>query len=118
MDLTKNTDLDKYKYTGYSIGYDPCSEFVFKDWNYGKNVSIFGADLSSSVDVDNKEKDILILVEGSTQRLDNTILTAEAKYLISFTKSRKKNYIKSTLLYIYIFFIHVYFSKTIKQYIN
>ena len=117
MDLTKNTDLDKYKYTGYSIGYDPCSEFVFKDWKCGKNVSIFGADLSSSVDVDNKEKDILIFVEGSTQGLDNTILTAEAKYLISFTKSRRKNYIKSTLLYIY-FFIHVYFSKTIKQYIN
>ena len=70
------------------------------------------------MDVDNKEKDILILVEGSTQRLDNTILTAEAKYLISFTKSRKKNYIKSTLLYIYIFFYSCLFlqnNKTIHK---
>ena len=55
------------------------------------------------MDVDNKEKDILIFVEGSTQGLDNTILTAEAKYLISFTKSRRKNYIKSTLLYIFFY---------------
>ena len=30
----------------------------------------FGADMSSSVHVDKKEKGILILVEGSTQRLD------------------------------------------------
>ena len=37
----------------------------------------------------NNTKDILILVEGPTQGLDNTSLTAEAKYPISFTQSRK-----------------------------
>ena len=26
--LTKNADLDKYKYTGYGIGFDSCSEFL------------------------------------------------------------------------------------------
>ena len=25
--LTKNADLNRYKYTGYSIGFDSCSEF-------------------------------------------------------------------------------------------
>ena len=34
---------------------------------FGENVIIFGVDMSSSVHVDNKKKDILILVEGPTQ---------------------------------------------------
>ena len=41
--------------------------------------------MSSSVHVDHKGKDILILVEGPTQELDDTTLTAEAKYSINFT---------------------------------
>ena len=44
--------------------------------------------MNSSVHVDNKGKDILILREGSTQGL-NHILKAEAKYPINFTQSRK-----------------------------
>ena len=51
--LTKNADQDKYKYTGYAIGFDSCSDFLFTDGSYGKNVIIFGADMSSSVHVDN-----------------------------------------------------------------
>ena len=43
----------------------------------GKNVIIFGADMSSSVHIDDKNKDILILGEGPTQGLDNTTLTVE-----------------------------------------
>ena len=35
----------------------------------GKNVIIFGADMSSSVHIDNKGKDILIFGEGPTQGL-------------------------------------------------
>ena len=46
--------------------------------------------MSSSVHIDNKNKDILILGEGPTQRLDDTILTTEAKYPIDFTQPRKK----------------------------
>ena len=54
-----------------------------------KKIIIFGADISSSVHIDNNTKDILILVERPTQGLDNISLTAEAKYPISFTQSRK-----------------------------
>ena len=46
--------------------------------------------MSSSVHVDNKGKDIVILGEGPTQRLDDTTLTVEAKYPISFTQSGKR----------------------------
>ena len=38
----------------------------------GRNDIIFGADMSSSVYVDNKNKDILVLGEGITQGLDDT----------------------------------------------
>ena len=44
--LTKNADLDKYRYTGQGIGFDSRSEFLFTDGCYGKNVIIFGADMS------------------------------------------------------------------------
>ena len=56
----------------------------------------FGADMSSSVHVDNKKKDILVFVEDPTQRLDNKTITAEAKYRINFTQSGK-NCVKSPL---------------------
>ena len=88
--LTKNSGLDKYKYSGYGLGFDSRTEFSFADGSMGKNVIIFGADMSSSVHIDNKYKDILILGEGSTQGLDDTILTAEAKYPINFTQPRKR----------------------------
>ena len=52
--LLKNADLDKYRYNGFGIGFDSCSDFLFTDGNYGKNVTIFGTDISSSVHVDNK----------------------------------------------------------------
>ena len=54
-----------------------------------KNVIAFGADMSSSVHIDNKEKDFLILGEGPNQGLDET-LTAEAKYPINFIQSGKR----------------------------
>ena len=45
--------------------------------------------MSSSVDIDNKRRDILILGKGPTQGLDTTI-TTEAIYPINFTQSRKR----------------------------
>ena len=56
----------------------------------GKTFIIFGAYMSSSVHLDNKNKDILILDEVPTQGLDDITLTAEAKYPISFTQARKR----------------------------
>ena len=34
--LTKNADLDKYKYSGYGIGFESRSEFSFTDGSVGK----------------------------------------------------------------------------------
>ena len=58
--LTKNADIDKYKYSGYGIGFDRKGSFSFTGGGYGQNVIIFGADMNSSRHVDNKGKDILL----------------------------------------------------------
>ena len=87
--ITKNADPDKYKYSYYNIGFDSRSEFAFTDGSMGENVIICGADMSSSVHIDNKNKDFLILGEGPTQGLDDTTLTTEAKFTINSTQPRK-----------------------------
>ena len=84
--VTKKADLDKYKYSGYGRGSDSCSEFLFIDGKFGKNVIIFRDDMSSSVQIDNKNKYILILGKGPKQGLDDTTLTSEAVYFITFTQ--------------------------------
>ena len=56
----------------------------------GKNFIIFGIDMSSSVHIDNKRKDILILGEGPPQGLDDTTLTTKVKYPINFTQLGKR----------------------------
>ena len=51
----------------------------------------FETDMSSSVHIDNKSKNILIFGERPTYRLDDTTLTAEAIYPIDFTHPNKKS---------------------------
>ena len=46
--------------------------------------------MSSSVHIDNKNKDILIPGEEPTEGLDDTTLRAEAKYSIKFAQPRKR----------------------------
>ena len=81
--LTKNADINKYRYSGYGIGFDRNSSFSFSNNRFGQNLLVFCVDMSSSVHVDNKKKDILILGKGPTQGLEHT-LTAEKMYLINF----------------------------------
>ena len=45
--------------------------------------------MSSSVDANNNNKDILILGKGQTQGLGNTMVTAEAKYFINFSGAQR-----------------------------
>ena len=46
LKLTRNPDLDKYKYTGYGTGFDSGSKYLFTDGSYRRNVIIFRADMS------------------------------------------------------------------------
>ena len=87
--LGKNTDFDKYRYSGCEIGFDRRSSFSFPGGRFGQNVLIFGAHMSSSAHIDNKKKDMLVLGIEPTQGLEHT-LTAEKIYSINFTLTRKK----------------------------
>ena len=88
--LPKNADRDKEVYSDYGIRFDLRSEFSLTDGSVGKNVIIFGVDMSSSAHIDNKKKDILIPGLDPTQGLDDLTLTAEAQYSIKFSRSNIK----------------------------
>ena len=87
--MTKNTDIDKYGYSGYGIGFDRRASFSFPGGGFGQNVLIFGADMSFSAHIDNKKTDISVLGKGPTQALKHT-LTTEKMYSNSFTVTKKK----------------------------
>ena len=87
--LTENADIEKYKYSDYGIGFDRTLSFSFTGGGFGQNVLIFGADMSSSIHIDNKGKDILVLGRGPTERLES-FLTAEKMYSINFAVTKKK----------------------------
>ena len=61
------------------MGFDSRSEFLFTNGSNGKNVIIFGADMNSSVHIDNTGKVILILGEERTQGLDDTTISSRSK---------------------------------------
>ena len=77
----------------YGIGFELRLEFSVPDGSVGKNVIIFGVDMSSSVRIDNKKNDILILNIGPTQGIDVTTLTSEVQYSINFSRSNRKFYL-------------------------
>ena len=91
--LTKNTtDFDKYKYFGYGIGFTARISFSLSDLTeFGKNVTMFGDDMSSSMHVVNRKKDILILGRGLMKGLDDTLLTAEKEYATNLSEQQKKS---------------------------
>ena len=54
--LTKNSDIEKYGYSGYGIGFYRRSSSSFSGAGFNQNVLIFGVDMSSSAHIDNKKK--------------------------------------------------------------
>ena len=52
--LIKNADIEKYRYSGYGTGFDRRSSFLFPSGGFGQNVLIFGAEMTSSIHIDNK----------------------------------------------------------------
>ena len=82
--LTKNNDIDKYRYSGYETGFDSRETFSHPSCSFAQNIIIFGADMNSSVHANNRAKSILVLGESLTQGLEDTTLYAEKMYSINF----------------------------------
>ena len=90
ISLTKNPDIDQCKYSGYSIGFDRHGEFSFGSRGFGRNVIIFGVDLSRSVRANNKKNNSLVLGIDFVQGLNGTTIYAQKMCSINFTENNKR----------------------------
>ena len=84
--LTKNVDIDKYKYSCYSIGFDSKGSFSHSN-GLGRIAIIFGVDMSSSTHTNNKKRNILVLGRDFIQGIDGTTIHAGKMYSISFSEA-------------------------------
>ena len=90
VSLNKHADIDQYKYSGYGITFDRIGQFSFGNNGFGRNVLTLDVDKSSSVHVNNKKHNILVLGTYLTQGLKNTTNYAEKLYSINLTENNKK----------------------------
>ena len=87
--IVKNSDKEKYVYSGYRITFDIGGSWRF-DNDTARNVIIFGVDSSSSPHVDNRKNKSLMLGLGPTYRINGRFDSMEKKFSINFTKSNTK----------------------------
>ena len=98
MQITKNaTDNSKNNYKGYGICFDEGSQFGHTiseggrtHITNGRNVLIFGADMSFSTHRTNRANHIYVMGDGLTQGIHDTTLYAEKKYFRNFTEPNVK----------------------------
>ena len=98
MQITKDaTDNSKNSYKGYGICFDEGSEFGHTITEGGRahttdarNVLIFGADMSFSIQRTNRANHIYVTGDGLTQGIHDTTLYVEKKYFRNFTDFGKK----------------------------
>ena len=88
--LTRNADIDKYRYSGYRIRFDRHGRISFPGTGLGGNVIIFGVNMISSSKIDSRKRYILILGKGPTQGLEHT-LSAEKMYSINLRGTIKSS---------------------------
>ena len=97
MQITKNTDTSKYNYKGYGICFDERSQFGHTiteggraHTTNGRNVLIFGVDMSFIVHATNRGNNIYVMGDGFTQGIHDTTLYVEKNYYRNFTDPGKK----------------------------
>ena len=79
--ITKNATVSsKNKYEGYGICFDEGGTFSKGGINNGRNVIIFGADMSFSTHATNKANNIYILGDFLVQGINDTTIYAEKVY--------------------------------------
>ena len=98
MQITENaTDNSKNNYKGYGICFDERSQFghtITEDGRAhttnGRNVLIFGVDMSFTAHATNRANHIYLMGDGLTQGINDTTLYAEKNYWRNFTDAGKK----------------------------
>ena len=84
MQITENTDTSKYNYKGYGICFDESEEITqvrkrgnFNDTTDGRNVIIFGVDMSFSKHANDKANNIYVMGKDYIQKINNTTIYPE-----------------------------------------
>ena len=97
MEITKNTDTSKYNYKGYGICFDEGGTFSHRitegghtHTTLGRNVIIFGADMSFSAHATNRANNIYVMGDGLIQGINDTTIYVEKNYYRNFTDPGKK----------------------------
>ena len=102
MHITKNAiDSSKKNYEGYGICFDERSQFSHTmteggrtHITNGRNVLIFGADMSFSIHRTNRANHIYVMGDRFTQGIHDTTLYIEKKYFRNFTEPNVKFVLK------------------------
>ena len=90
MKITKNaTNNSKNKYKGYGICFDAGGKFTKGNITDGRNVIIFGADMSFSTHATNKANNIYVLGDWFVQGINDTTTYAEKVFSFNFTEVEK-----------------------------
>ena len=97
MQITKNADTSKYDYKGYGICFDEGTQFGhtiteggFAHTANARNVLIFGADMSFSVQATNRANHIYVMGDRFAQSIHNTTIYAGKMFYRNFTDPGKK----------------------------
>ena len=98
MQITKNaTDNSKNNYKGYGICFDERSQFGHTITEggrahtiNGRNILIFGVDMSFSVHATNRANYMYLKGDGLTQGINDTTLYVEKNYYRNFADPGKK----------------------------
>ena len=89
--IIKNaTDSSKNKYEEYGACFDEGGMFTKGGITNGRNVIIFGADMSSSTHATNKANNIYVLSDFLVQGINGTAIYADQIYKINFMQEEKK----------------------------
>ena len=103
--ITKDANSDHNKYSGYGICFDSSTDFTFGNITNGKNVIMFGSDMSFNAHERNRANKIYVLGRGEIQgvttvgpttnsgktaKKKTTEISVEELYKTNFTEPDKK----------------------------
>ena len=74
---------------GYGIAFDGAGSWSFAN-EFARNVIIFGDDNSSSSHADNRKNNFLVLGEGPTEDINDSMGPEERTFSINFSKTKTK----------------------------
>ena len=88
--VVKNSDKEKYMYSGYGITFDSTGSWSFSN-DTARNVIIFGVDNSSSSQTENRKNKFLVLGEVQLLKLMEA-LADQKKSLVLILVNQTKNF--------------------------